>query len=440
MDTRWLIMSEWMPCELQQCEQEGKDVTAYKGKTAGLSEAIALQRYDEMGNLPVAKGYPYCEPNEYEEIAASFPPDERRPPLSASVLREKIRGAWYARIIGCELGKPVEGFSRKAIVTLAEGTDNYPIRDYIDDTKFTDALREKLRRDCNTKLHASWWKSTLDKAHWDDDLNYTAVNLLLLEKYGRDFTPDDVLTTWMANLPISATCTAEKVAYKNGTLGLKPPETARRCNPFREWVGAEIRADIFGYINPGNPKEAAHMAYKDACISHVKNGIYGEMFAAALISLAFYESDAEALVKKALDYIPGKSRLAESIRTILDLYASGAREAELTEHVHATYDESDRQTAVHILPNVCIVVLSLLCGDNDLTKALGIAVAAGFDTDSNGATVGSIIGAICGFSGIEQRWYRPFGGILETKIIEYGSIAIDELVERTLKVMKGDKT
>lgn len=439
MDTRWLIMNEWLPCELLQCEQEGKDVTAYKGSTTGLTETAALKLYDEMGDLPIAKAYPYREPNAYEEIAATFPPDEARAPLSEAALHEKIRGAWYARIIGCELGKPVEGFSRKAIVTLAKETDNYPIRDYIDDKKFTDELRDKMRRDCNTRLHGMWWKSSFDKAHWDDDLNYTAINLLLLEKYGRNFTPDDVLTNWTANLPISATCTAEKVAYKNGTLGLRPPETAKKCNPFREWVGAEIRADVFGYVNPGDPREAAHMAYKDACISHVKNGIYGEMFAAALISLAFYESDAVTLVQKALAYIPATSRLAESIRTILDLYASGAREAELTEHVHKTFDERDRQTAVHTLPNVDIVVLSLLCGDNDLTKALGIAVAAGFDTDSNGATVGSVIGAIRGFSGIEERWYKLFGGILETKIIEYGSIGIDELVEKTMKILQGGK-
>src|SRR5205085_11172067 len=51
----------------------------------------------------------------------------------------------------------------------------------------------------------------------DDDLNYTVCGLAIVEKYGREFTPENVAGFWLQNLPLLHTCTAERVAYKNFT-------------------------------------------------------------------------------------------------------------------------------------------------------------------------------------------------------------------------------
>ena len=125
----------------------------------------------------------------------------------------------------------------------------------------------------------------------DDDTNYTLIGLKLLEENGRDFTPEDVGDCWLRNLPIFHVCTAERIAYRNLVMCIEPPKSASYCNGYREWIGAQIRADIYGYVNPAKPREASAMAWRDASISHVKNGIYGEMWVAAMLAAAFTTKD-----------------------------------------------------------------------------------------------------------------------------------------------------
>ncbi len=70
------------------------------------------------------------------------------------------------------------------------------------------------------------------------------------------------------------------------STGLEPPDTARHRNPFREWIGALIRADVHGWINPGDPATAAEQAHRDATLTHTAIGVYAAMFAAAVIATA----------------------------------------------------------------------------------------------------------------------------------------------------------
>jgi hypothetical protein len=120
----------------------------------------------------------------------------------------------------------------------------------------------------------------------DDDTNYMVLAQEVIEKYGRDFTPHDMSRAWLKYQAKDAYCTAERVAFVNFISGYEPPQSAVYKNPYREWIGAQIRGDYFGYINPGNPKLAAEMAWRDASISHVKNGIYGEMWVSAMLAIA----------------------------------------------------------------------------------------------------------------------------------------------------------
>ena len=157
----------------------------------------------------------------------------------------------------------------------------------------------------------------------DDDTNYTLIALKLVEQYGRDFTPDDAAENWLMNLPLLHLCTAERVAYINLAQSVFPPKSALYRNPYREWIGAQIRGDLFGYICPGDMETAAEMAWRDASISHVKNGIYGEMWIASMLAKAAVNDDMPTIIRSGMKQIPKKSRLYEELAEILSRFESG---------------------------------------------------------------------------------------------------------------------
>ena len=80
----------------------------------------------------------------------------------------------------------------------------------------------------------------------------------------------------------------------------------------------------------------------------------------------------------------------------------------------------------------------LLCGEGDFGRSICLAVQSAFDTDCNGATVGSIIGIRNGYSGIGDVWTAPTRGKLATSIFGVGILDIDKAVERTMKHIAGD--
>ena len=85
----------------------------------------------------------------------------------------------------------------------------------------------------------------------DDDTDYTILGMHILEEHGFEFGPMDVAEEWLLHLPFFQVYTAERAAYRNLIHGLSPPETASYRNPYREWIGAQIRADMWGYVCSG---------------------------------------------------------------------------------------------------------------------------------------------------------------------------------------------
>ncbi len=182
------------------------------------------------------------------------------------VFEARLEAAWLGRAAGCLLGKPVEKLPLAAIRDLARAAGNWPLSGWFTARGVPAELLAE--HPWNRRSAATSLAENIDGMPEDDDLNYPLLALLVLRRHGRRFTTADVARVWLDELPAGRTFTAERIAYRNLLCGLEPPLTARHRNPFREWIGALIRADVHGWTNPGDPGAAAEQAYRDATHPH----------------------------------------------------------------------------------------------------------------------------------------------------------------------------
>lgn len=441
MKQAWLYMQrDDVATERLQCEQEGRDLTS----VAGEIERILTQDFDDPATrqaagelldrtiaLPYREDCALNEPSDLEGIRAARPamaPALSKTQLSPAELEDRVHGAWAGRCAGCLLGKPVEGWHRDRMWTYLKELERWPLADYFRISGVPAELRERLSLDPG---HCAWADRVTFMPE-DDDTNYTTTALACMKQYGPGFTPENVAEFWMNNIPILHTCTAERIAYRNVVNGIDPPDSATYRNPYREWIGAQIRADFWGYVAPGNPELAAEFAWRDASISHVKNGIYGEMWAAAMMAAAFVAHDVLEVLEAGLAQIPERCRLAESVQQVMSWHKDGADYDTAVERIHTAWDERRAHDWCHTISNAMIVTAGLLWGGGDYGQSICRAVQPCFDTDCNGATVGSIMGILLGRNALPAQWLNPIQDTLQTGVAGYQMVTLKSITRDSL--------
>ncbi|GAA0622724.1 ADP-ribosylglycohydrolase family protein [Streptomyces crystallinus] len=474
----WVQPEDLLPHELRQAAEGGREAAgiAARWKAAGGTptplpggasplpapphlRALAIDLLDELARLP--SPLTRQEPTDLAAIRSTTPnwPNSprttpRTPPTPGNEttptppthprgrsLRHPTEGqgaeinrlhaAWLGRAVGCLLGKPVEKLPLEGIRALARATGNWPLH-----TWFTarglpaelTAAHPWNRRSAPTSL-----AENIDGMPEDDDLNYPLLGLLLLQRHGPAFTTEDVARLWLDELPAGRTFTAERVAYRNLLDGIEPPHTATHRNPFREWIGAAIRADVHGWTNPGDPATAAEQAHRDAVLTHTANGVYSAMFTAAAISLAATGAyDVHGCLDGGLTVVPPRSRLAEAVRLGIRL----AREEDdfdtVVDRLHAALGAYHW---VHSVPNAALLAAALTHADGDFSGSICRAVSGGWDTDSNGATAGSLAGLLAGRpDALPAPWTAPLRNRLATSVAGFDGTGFDTLAELTARL------
>ena len=432
----WDLYSSHLAEEYEQSVDEGLDIEKYKEIFSAVSNLPAGEEkvkfgdiiFEIVSNANQKEDYPYNEPSSLEEIKALRKPYKSGKNNTLST-EDKIQGAWMGRICGCLLGKTVEGIRTDEFLPFLQETNNYPMHRYILKSDLNDEIINKYKFGFKYQFYADG----IDGMPIDDDTNYMVLYQEIIEKYGRDFTPDNIARAWLDYQPKKAYFTAEQVAFCNFIRGYAPPCSAIYKNPFREWIGAQIRADYFGYINPCKPEIAAEMAWRDASISHTKNGIYGEMFVAAMLAIAAETNNIPDIIRGGLAEIPHTSRLYEEINFILESFENSVAKEEVFRIIHEKYDEHSGYGWCHTISNAMIVAAALLYGGGDYGKSICMAVETAFDTDCNGATVGSILGMANGINSIPEYWTKPLNDTLYTSIFGVGTVKISDRIKLTLK-------
>lgn len=315
--------------------------------------------------------------------------------MNRETLYDKIYACWLGKNIGGTLGTPVEG--RKEVMHL----EWYP------------------RLDPNGALP-------------NDDLDLQLVNLHAMEQEGVRLGAEGIAAEWTEHVYFPW----DEYGYSSTAMrmGFKPPFSGLFDNTFTDCMGSPIRSEIWAAICAGRPRLAAYFAWQDAVVDHAGGeGVFGEIFNAALEAAAYESRDIPALIREALTYIPDTSRVHRAVSHILALFEQGvalpeAREIILREHGRDNFTDAPQ--------NIAFELTGLLWGES-FEDAILKVVNLGYDTDCTVATCGAILGILNGTAGIPEKWSAPIGESIQVSAAIRGFTApanLDELTRRCLSL------
>ncbi|MCJ7447376.1 MAG: ADP-ribosylglycohydrolase family protein [Bacteroidales bacterium] len=205
--------------------------------------------------------------------------------IKPDVLKDKIAGGWAGKMIGVTYGAPTEFRARQII--------------------YEDSIR--------------WKPSDIKGSIWQDDLYVQLTFLMSMDKYGVDAPAKKFQEMfaragyhlWHANMQ----------ARKNYFDSIFAPLSGSpEYNIHADDIDFQIEADYIGFMCPGMPNKACEISDKIGHIMNYGDGVYGGVFVAALYSEAYFESDINKIIEKALLSIPPESDYSKIINDLIRLH------------------------------------------------------------------------------------------------------------------------
>ncbi|MBR5308313.1 MAG: ADP-ribosylglycohydrolase family protein [Clostridia bacterium] len=338
--------------------------------------------------------------------------------LDYRTYKDKVRGCWLGKNIGGTLGTPYEG--KRGVFNVTGYSHNIA-------------------------------EGSLP----NDDLDLQLVFLCAAEEWGRKVDAKILGEYWIQS--IVGNWSEYGMCKNNMRNGILPPASGHFLNPYGNSCGCFIRSEIWACLAPGHPEIAVKYALEDAMVDHTDEGLYGEIFVAALEAAAFVEKDREKLIEIAFSYIPEDCAIAKAIKLVAECYRSGKTWRQARATLLNTYPDAFCFTIMDdIAPedacpvgepgydapaNVAIAMLGWYYGEGDFGKSLCVAASCGEDADCTCATLGSIFGILHGASAIPEEWIKPIGEDIKTISLDLTDCNvkicknITELTDRVTKLM-----
>jgi hypothetical protein len=323
--------------------------------------------------------------------------------LSGEAYRERVEAVWTGQIIAVLLNWP---FEHQTASTL--WITNYP------------------------KRYAT--------APVDDDWYYEMVAVRGFEKHGIGMTVEQLGEQWKENA--CGSWGSSEQARLNLNRGIKAPNSGHpRYNRLWFTIGPQFSADVYGALAPGLVNEAARMAREYGHVNGYAEGVDGAVFMAAMVSLAFVETDTREVVRKAARMIHPSSPYRQCLDMIISMAEAGKTFAEIANAVedrwHIEYPATNNAVA-----NGGLVALAVWFGAGDFLKTMNLcAQAADFtDADCNAANAAAVLGAIHGMKAFPEHLVRQLGNCIKGEKMGPVSLTpsvdepISELASRTAAI------
>jgi len=258
-------------------------------------------------------------------------------------------------------------------------------------------------------FNIDWYPELREGGIPNDDLEMQLIWLKAVEEVGFDLTARELAQYWLDH--IGYNWDEYGLNKTNLRLGLRPPVSGAYNNWFVDCMGSPIRSELWACLAPGVPALAVRYAYEDASVDHAGGeGVWGELFNAAVQSAAFVERDPDTLLDVGLSYIPADCVTARAVRAARAAHEAGVDWKEARERVRAA---APSYVAQYAPANIGFQVIGWLYG-RDFGDALCTTVNCGYDTDCTGATLGALLGILGGRAGLPERWTAPLGASIST--------------------------
>jgi len=361
--------------------------------------------------------------------------------LDEKEIQRRIHGGFIGRVVGSTMGAVAEGKTHEDIKKI-HGTINKYVGFKVDEDGYIPGIP-------------------------NDDEMFEMVLLVALEEKGREVTTMDVARKWLELIHPNFTFTAEKVAIERFKRGeFRFGEALVDGNPYHDFIGAQMRGELPGWVYPGDMTAAVKLARVDAEVSHAREGITGELFVSAMVANAF-ELPASAatpgavqftwlrkVIEKSKAVIPAGSLYAKVVakaealyeaepddweRNVLAFrdYATGEILDELCNGADKIRQDTLRRLYhVHTLPNAGIIMLALFHGQGNFSRSLEICADCGMDADCNCGNVGGILGTMLGPENIPAEWQRPLNNNFMTLVLDWEEQHIDTIATRIYAASK----
>lgn len=390
--------------------EEGMELYTAGKEALEASDMVALHRITALlkHNIVTAKkdmAHSYWRTAQFESFE-SFAQETTFPEavefdVTTKRFHDQTYAGWMAQIIGAAYGTALEGYTTAQLERAFDAMDEYV-------------------RKPNTM---------------NDDITYEIAFLNAFERSGYEINSKEIAAEWLALVP--AGWSAEQIALDNIRMGIMPPNSGQLYNPFNEWIGAQMRGAICGMVAPGNPGLAAELAWKDGEVSHINNGIIGEVFNAMLIAMAYTRQDIRGMLREVIEALPEESEYTRIVNFALNQCEN---QEEWRDAWKSCEDKVKRYNWIHAYPNAAAEVVALWYGDGDFDKTIVLSGKLGQDVDCNAAQVLSILGVMNGMSSIPSKWMKPFADDrLETYVRSMKEMTIQSLADWTVAAVQKAK-